>query len=160
MKKLSGSIFFLMSIIIITLFAFVSYGSELEIPQIKAAPGQTIRIPIIVEKVDNLAGLKLTVEYDTEILTYRDGRKTSHTDSMMHIVNDKNPGRLIIVMAGARGVKGEQLPVFSLLFDINPNLKGNRNAGLSIKEVQLMSDKLEEFSSKVYSGTVYISSEP
>ena len=61
----------------------------------------------------------------------------------MHIVNDKKPGILIIVMAGARGIKGENFPIFTLFFQISSKVTGRTESKLKITESQLMSDKLK-----------------
>ncbi len=157
MNKKFHNILFILNIFLLFIFVSPSWGTELKIPEVKAAAGQTIRIPIIIDKIDNLAGMKLAIKYDSGILTYKTGNKTSHTDSLMHIVNDKNPGKLIIVMAGAQGIKGENIPVFTITFGINKDLEGNHTTTLSITEVQLMSDKLEDIKCEINVGSFIIS---
>jgi len=63
---------------------------------------------------------------------------------MMHIVNDKKPGKLIIVMAAAKGIKGENFPILNLTFEIKKGLTENQTTIIKIDEVQLMSDQLKE----------------
>jgi hypothetical protein len=99
---------------------------------------------MMIDEIENLAGLKIVMTYDPGILTYKKGVKTKYTSSLMHIINDKKPGLLIAVMAGARGIKGKEFPVLILTFDIKKGLKDNHTTQFSIKEVQLMSDKLKD----------------
>jgi hypothetical protein len=66
----------------------------------------------------------------------------------MHIVNDKKPGLLIVVMAGARGIKGKEFSIFTLTFEIKKGLKGNHTTEIIITEVQLMSDQLKDIKTK------------
>ena len=119
-------------------------ATEIRIHPITTHPNQTIDVPIIVDEVDNLAGIKIVMSYDAEILVFKKGAKTKQTDSLMHVVNDKKPGQVIVVMAGARGIKGKNFPIFTLTFDVKPGLKGNHVTKIAVKEAQLMSDQLKE----------------
>jgi len=119
-------------------------ATEIRIYPITTRPSQTIDVPIIIDEVDNLAGVKLVMSYDAEILVFKKGAKTKETDSLMHVVNDKKPGEVIVVMAGARGIKGKNFPLFTLTFDVKPGLKGNHVTKIAIIEAQLMSDQLKE----------------
>ena len=115
-------------------------ATELRIPPLSARSGQTIEVPILVDEVDNLAGVKLVMSYDPEIMVFKKGAKTKQTDSLMHVVNDKKPGQLIVVTAGARGIKGKNIPIFTLTFDVKAGLKGNHKEKIGITETQLMTD--------------------
>jgi hypothetical protein len=124
-------------------------GTELYIPALKGKSGQIIDIPIMIDKVDNLAGVKLVLKYDPKILTYKKAAKTEQTSSLMHIVNDKKPGRLIVVMAGPKGIKGKEFSIISLTFEAKKGLKSNHTTAIKITELQLMSDQLKNIKSKV-----------
>lgn len=137
--------------VIAILFLFISFAwqglvgaTEIRISSLTAHPGQTIEIPITIDDVDNLAGVKLVMSYDPEILVFKKGAKTKQTDSLMHVVNDKKPGQIIVVMAGARGIKGKNIPIFTLSFDVKSGVKGNHKVKISITEAQLMNDQLKE----------------
>ena len=132
-------------VLILSAFLFLSMSglvgaTELRIPPLSARSGQTIEVPILVDEVDNLAGVKLVMSYDPEIMVFKKGAKTKQTDSLMHVVNDKKPGQLIVVMAGARGIKGKNIPIFTLTFDVKAGLKGNHKEKIGITETQLMTD--------------------
>lgn len=132
-------------------------ASELRIPPITTRPGQTIDVPIVIDEVDNLAGVKLVMSYDPEILVFKKGAKTKQTDSLMHVVNDKKPGHLIVVMAGARGIKGKNIPIFTLTFDVKAGLKSNHLVKIAVTEVQLMTDQLKEVKCTVVVDPITIS---
>jgi hypothetical protein len=119
-------------------------GTEVVIPALKVKPGQSITIPIQVDSVNNLAGIKLIIKYDKNLLNYKRSYKTERMTSLMHIVNDKNPGVLILVMAGPKGIKGEDFSIIDLTFDVASALKGNHTTQLEIVESQLMSDRLDD----------------
>jgi len=135
---------FILCMLAVTIWAKAAGALEIRVPPLTVKAGQSIEIPIIVDEVDNLAGVRLVLTYDPEMLTYKKGAKTKETDSLMHIVNDKKPGILILVMAGARGVKGKDLPVFTLTFDAKKGLQQNQTTKISITESQLMGDDLKE----------------
>jgi hypothetical protein len=132
-------------------------ATEIRIYPITTRPNQTIDVPIIVDEVDNLAGVKLVMSYDPEILVFKKGAKTKETDSLMHVVNDKKPGQLIVVMAGARGIKGKNVPIFTLTFDVKSGLKGNHVTKIAVTEAQLMSDQLKEIKCTVAVDPITIS---
>ena len=126
------------------LSAVPTYATELSIPEIQAKAGQTIDVPLMIDAVDNLAGIKIVIQYDKKFLTYKNGVRTKYTSSLMHIVNDKKPGSLVVVMAGARGIKGKQFSIFSLTFETAKSLKKEIRTTLKITETQLMSDQLKD----------------
>jgi len=131
-------------------------ATELSIPGMKISPGQVIELPIMIDAVDNLAGMKLVLKYDPELLTYQKASKTKHSSSLMHIVNDKKPGTLIIVMAGARGIKGKNFPIFKLVFQVNNKITGKKESKLKITEIQLMSDNLKNVDAVVKTDRLII----
>lgn len=148
------------SLILVVLFFFsagAGFATELYIPQAKAKPGKVIEVPIMIDQVDNLAGVKLVLKYDAKVLEYLSGDKTKYTAPLMHVVNDKKPGVLVIVMAGAKGIAGKKIPIFILKFKTNAGLKSKTSAGLEIKELQLMSDALKDVECKIKVGDVVVS---
>jgi hypothetical protein len=132
-------------------------ATEIRIPALTARSGQSVDFKIMVDEVENLAGVKLVMTYDAELLSFKRGAKTKETDSLMHVVNDKKPGHLIVVMAGARGIKGKNVPIFTLTFDVKAGLKGNHVTKLAVTEVQLMSDQLKEIKCNVVVDPITIS---
>jgi len=129
---------------------------EIRIPPLTVKSGQSIEIPIMIDEVDNLAGVRLVMTYDPEILTYKGGLKTKETDSLMHIVNDKKPGALIVVMAGAKGIKGKDFPIFKVTFEAKKDIKEIRTTKISVTEIQLMGDDLKERKATINSHPITI----
>lgn len=134
----------------------IAIATEVSIGGISAKPGQVVELPIMIDKIDNLAGMKLVLTYDKDLLTYKKSSKTKHSSSLMHIVNDKKPGILIIVMAGARGIKGRNFSIFNLYFEVNSKVGSKKEAKLNITEIQLMSDKLKDVKAQTKSPPVLI----
>jgi hypothetical protein len=134
--------------IVLNSWVTASWGTELYIPPLTAKSGQTVDIPLMIDEIDNLAGVKIVMTYDPQILIFKEGVKSKETNALMHVVNDKKPGLLIVVMAGARGIKGKAFSIMTLTFTIKEGLKGNHSTQISITEVQLMSDELKDIQCK------------
>ncbi len=131
-------------------------GAELSIPAVTAKAGTAFELPVRVDQVDNLAGVKLHLTYDPELLTFDEAEKTRETSSLMHIVNSKKPGTLIIVMAGARGIKGEDIPLLTLRFTVAETVTEKQTTAIEVREAQLMSDALKDLSYTVAFAPVTI----
>ena len=159
MKPMARLITLLLFGALTLLWAPVASGTELHIPEITARSGQSVDIPIMIDQVDNLAGLKLVIKYDPKILTFKKGVKTKHSDSLMHIINDKKPGRLIVVMAGAKGIRGKDFPILNLTFKIKAGLKGNHVINIEISDLEMMSDQLKDITCRVKVNPLIISGE-
>ena len=143
---------------ITALFAVApAIGTELSIPALEATPGGTVIIPVMIDKVDNLAGIKLAIAYDKDLLTFKKADKSKQTSSLMHVVNDKNPGKLIVVMAGSRGIKGTGFPVISLTFDVAKDPDASKKTSqIEISDVQMMTDQLKTIHYKIKVGPLAI----
>lgn len=139
------------------LWAHAAWAVMVYVPELKVSSGESLDIPVMIDQVDNLAGVKLVMEYDPKILFFQKGARTSHSDSLMHVINDKNPGTLIIVMAGAKGIKGKAFAILNLTFKIKEDLKGDLRTHLAITEVQLMTDKLKDIKCEIKANPVRIS---
>lgn len=141
------------------LSAVSAAGTEIGIPALTAAPGGTVSMPVMIDKVDNLAGIKLAIAYDKNLLTFKKAAKSKHTSPLMHVVNDKNPGKLIIVMAGARGIKGSNFHIITLTFDVAKNpAPSEKTSQIQISDVQMMTDKLKNIDYKIKVNPLTISS--
>lgn len=99
-------------------------------------------IEMTLDEVEKLAGMKLALDYPKDSLLVKKTKKSSKLNSFMHVVNDKNPGKLIIVLASATGVSGKNLKLFEITF--TPIKDGKVDAVvLKPTECQLMSESLK-----------------
>lgn len=132
-------------------------GTEISLPSMAAKSGGALNIPVMVDQVENLAGIKIVITYNADVLTFKGAKKTNFTDSLMHVVNDKNPGRLIIVMAGATGISGKDENLLLLTFLVKPGLKPGLVYFIDFVEAQLMTDTLKDLPVKSRKGGITIS---
>lgn len=126
-----------------TVFPLSAGAVEVSIPTRTVKTGQSVTVHVMIDQVDNLAGVKLVMKYDADILTFKKAARSAQTSSLMHIVNDRKPGILIVVMAGAKGIKGKDFSILSIDFETKKGLKRNHTTRIEITEVQLMSDRLK-----------------
>lgn len=140
--------------------AGVASAVEFYIPALKAPSGQAVDVPLMIDEVENMAGLKVVMKYDPKLLTFQKGIKTKHADSLMHIINDKKPGVLIVVMAGARGIKGREFAVMNLWFETRGGLQADQATTIEITEIEMMSDQLKDVPCAVKTNPLVILPEP
>jgi hypothetical protein len=133
-----------------------SAAAEIRIDGQLVAAGQTLQVPIVVDGADDLAGVKIVLRYDPGQLAYRGTARAEAAGHMMHVVNDKQPGTLIIVMAGATGIQAENLALFTLTFDVAASLAKGAKIALRITESQLMSAQLKDIAHKVVAKTLVV----
>jgi len=129
--------------------ATAAQATEFTIPRVEIHADQPVIIPLVIDKADALAGIKVVLSYDAKILKYTEARKTEATAGLMHIVNDKNPGRLIIVMAGAKGISGKDLTLMKVVFAAAKSPKTETRTELKVVELQLMNDQLKTIDAKI-----------
>ena len=121
-----------------------AFGAGLNVPIVVGLQGEVVKLPVTVDKVDNLAGIKLAMTYDRNSLKFVKAEKTTYTANMLYVVNDKVPGKLIIVMAAAKGFTGENAPLVEMSFELLQDVKKEDNIAVQITEAELMSDKLQK----------------
>ena len=146
-------------VILLTAWAGSAMSAEISIPAVSIRSGQTAEIPIKLDAADNLAGIKLTIKYDAELLTFKQADKSKETSGLMHIVNDKKPGTLIIVMASAKGISGKDFRLVTLSFEAKKGLKEAKTTKIEITESQLMSDQLKDIAHTIKAEAISISPE-
>jgi len=148
MKRLT-SIIVTLGIIFISIIS-EAFALEVFIPSTKVIPGQSIDIPVMIDQIDNLAGIQINMTYDQNVLTYVNAFKSRETSPLIHIVNSKKPGVLIIVMAAGMGISGKNFPLITLTFNVRKEIdKNKKQVNLDIIEIKLMSDQLKYLKSNI-----------
>jgi hypothetical protein len=160
-RRAGGPVRLLRPIVLLLLVLYAPFGhaadvrkAELRIPDATAKAGQELQLPIVVDQAVNLAAMKLVLHYNRELLTFKEGVRTQATQAMMHIINDKTPGKLVIVMAGARGIQGKDLPLMTLTFSVRKGWTGSQTVSVVSPELQLMGDDLKEIECRFRPATL------
>ena len=123
------------------------WAASVHLPTIRAVAGELVEI---------LAGMKLVLSYNSKILTFQEERKAPIAQSLMHIVNPQIPGKLIVVMAGAKGVQVNNGPIIYLTFKVNDKIGSQKKILIKIEEVQLMTDQLKTLNPTIKDGEVML----
>lgn len=134
-------------------------AAEIVVGSPAGKPGESVTVPVYARGVENLAGVKLVLTYDADRLTFEQADKTPLTTSLMHIVNSKKAGRLIVVMAGARGVNAEDGTILDLRFRVPEGKTKPGTAAIELQQVQVMSDKLQEVAAVGIAGGIRLGGE-
>jgi hypothetical protein len=141
------------------ILAGTAAAAEIVVGQADGKPGESVTVPVYAKGVENLAGVKLVLTYDPDKLTFEQADKTPLTTSLMHIVNSKKAGRLIVVMAGARGVNAEDGTILDLRFRVPEGQTDSATAEIKLQQVEVMSDKLKEVAADGVAGGVRLGGE-
>lgn len=111
------------------------------------------QLTLEIDEVEKLAGLKISVTYAEKTLKFISAKKTKETSSFMHVVNDKQPGKLIIVMASAKGITGSGVALFTMDFQLLSHKEGE-STEVTTSGCQLMSEDLKELACSVTPLTI------
>ncbi|PID74069.1 MAG: hypothetical protein CSB33_00630 [Desulfobacterales bacterium] len=130
-------------------------GVKIHIPTLTASPGGSLTVPVLITRANKLAGLKLVLHYDKSSLKFDKLIKGKKAGGLMHVVNSKTPGRLIVVMAGARGVSGNEFPLFEMKFTAADFAAGSSE--IKIQRVELMGEDLKAITAKSGNGRIRFS---
>lgn len=148
-KKRIGQLFrrkicwFVLPLVVSCLLPITTIGATLSFLQSNEAK-KDFQLLLMVDKIDKLAGMKVSMTYDKEMLKFVKAEKTQKTSSLMHVVNDKVPGKIIVVMAGAKGISGKNISLLKLSFTRKSDDKNKKSSMVKVTEIQLMSEELKD----------------
>jgi len=132
------------SIILTIPFCELARGAELSFAP--AFGENSLTLTLMIDRANKLAGMKVTVIYDKENVTLKKADKSDSTGSFLHVVNDKTPGKVIIVMASAKGISGDNLELCTFQFEGKFSSEKPLQ-DIMVTQVQLMSEDLVEIPS-------------
>jgi hypothetical protein len=92
-----------------------------QLPEIFADPGVNVDIPIIVSDFNSIGAVSLTMHYDSAVLSFQSSTFDLFPDLL---INNPEPGKIIIGGFVSSGTSGITLPDSSVLFTLNFNYLG------------------------------------
>ena len=134
---------FLIQSIFLFLFCIEANATEAKLSFIAEAPANPLRLSLVIDHADKIAGMKGVITFDKASLALQNAEQSEETSSFLHVVNDKLPGQIIFVMASASGVSGENLTLCHFEFLKLDNSKQPDNR-ISVTQIQLMNEDLKE----------------
>jgi len=146
-------IIFSLAAMLLIIFQMTALAEEakLLIAPIEVQTGQSFVVSVTIDRVEKLAGVKLSLQYDENVLIYE---KSEKTIPLMQVVNDKEPGKLIIVMAGAKGISGKKMELLSLHFKTAASLEEKIVTKIQMIGIELVSDQLKAIPCKLSEGEI------
>lgn len=133
-----------------------AYATEMIIGSANAAPGQEFSVNATLEPGTRVAGIKMVLGYDADILMFVKAEKLEAANGMMFVVNDRNPGKLIIVMAGASGIDLPRADLLKLVFRVRDPIRNTMKTQIQLLEIEAKSDSLKQVQIHSRSGEVDI----
>lgn len=94
-------------------------GRNLVIPTVKAAPGQTLSVPIIATDTRAISGADIVITYDRKLLGVVECKTTRLTEDMLLEVNTDVPGRILLAMAGTNALEAGDGPLIDMVFTVS-----------------------------------------
>lgn len=111
--------------------------------------GVVYNYALSLEQIDKLAGLNLSINYPKDQFHFESAAKGEPFKSFLHVVNDKKPGKIIVVTASAIGVSGSNLHLLQLNFTkLQSDIKLDSSIFKQI-HCQLMNETLQEISCNI-----------
>jgi len=137
--------FFILPLLLAAVVCLVFNCESAELLAEKSATDET-QLSARFKAIDalDLAGIKVILNYDANKASYKSLQKSRATKSMMHVVNDKKPGQLIIVMASATGQKTPDFELFTITFELAGKKEQQLPLEIKLSGVEMMSAALTE----------------
>lgn len=133
-----------------------AFGAIVSTPDLTVTAGNPVTVPIMIDEANDIAGVKIVVSYDADLLEFKTAGKTEYSNSMLHVVNDQTPGILIIVMAGAQGIRGKSLAFLELSFLVQNEVPRATTTNLKISGIELVTEGLEKVEATVKTSPITI----
>ncbi len=140
-------------VFLIPILISISEAATLSVPPTHGKPGETVSIPIEIREGKGLAGLKLILVYDKDVLSYKSYKVSPLLQDKQVLVNPKESGRIIFVMAGATGIQKEEGPLITLDFEITSPPTSNKGPySLELENVEMLDEKIKPIPFKAQNG--------
>lgn len=144
-------------VMLLTALSVTVYGAQptVTVKAEQSADGKTVTATVQVSETVDLAGLQLTLAYDTSMLEISgDPVIGGAAASMSHLCNPKNPGEVILVAYSVKDVANKGGSLLTVTFVVKDKASGQ--TALNLKDVLLVDGKIEEISCTVTSGKVQL----
>lgn len=130
---------------------------RLTIPEVTGSPGHTVSVPINVNDAEGLAGLDITITYDSSALTFNEVEASSSFSGLEPVVNSSVTGKIILRIVGYDIPDGGS-PFLNMSFTVNPNAVANTEASITIESIEAFDELGGDISITAQGGKVKIQS--
>ena len=136
-------ILFLFYAVFIFILPTTSLADSVNLSLTATKNDENIELSLVVEHAVKIAGMKVTLSYDKKSFILSGVEKSDATSSFLHVVNDKYPGKIILVMASATGISGNKITLCRFRFKRTETTPKSESQ-ISITQLQLMTEDLTE----------------
>lgn len=145
-----------MAVVVVTIMGpqSAARAATLSIEPVTALSGQSLAVPVLIAPVEQLAGVKIVLRYDPRRLAYEKAETSETTAGWMRVINDKTPGKLVIVMAGAKGIHADSLALIRLYFKAAPGLKEKTTVRIQAVEMEMVSEAIRPIPCRFSGGDI------
>ncbi|MFC1715039.1 cohesin domain-containing protein, partial [Candidatus Poribacteria bacterium] len=130
--------------------------AQLIIPEVIAAPGETISVPIIATDATGIASADIVITYDSTILTIKEAKTIVLSSGMTLVSNIDNAGKITLAMANIEGISGGSGALIDMVFTVNASAQVGDESPVRFEDVELYSGNLQEMSIGTQDGKVKI----
>jgi len=136
-----------------------TYGVQVGVSELTAAPGSEITVEITVDDVTGIAGGKIVLEYEVEVLTAKAVRKTALLGDILLVENLEVAGEVRVAMAGVSGLAGGSGAIVEVDFDVSADAFGGSSIPLTLSEATLFNQGGDNFDVETVNGVVNVKGE-
>ncbi|MBN1998007.1 gliding motility-associated C-terminal domain-containing protein [candidate division KSB1 bacterium] len=132
-----------------------TWALTVALPDTQASPGGVLVVPVVVKDAFELAGVKLEIKYNANLLTVKD--INTGPDAAGFIFADSLiADKIILTMAHATGITKSRGILAELVFQISASALPGTVSGLVFETVQLYNANTEALTVTIISGMVTV----
>jgi len=131
---------------------------EIVIANTSADPGKTIIIPIRVSNATGIAGIEITLTYNSNILTALSAQTTTLT-SNFSLADTIYEGKIAFTMANATGISGGSGSLVDVTFQVSASATAGDTCSLMLQSVSLYDENTNSISVTTENGLFTVTGE-
>jgi len=133
-----------------------SESRKLIIPELTAAPGDTVTVPITIDDAEGVAGADISLTYDSSILTISEVKSTELSGDLSLIPNTETAGQISLSIAGAKGIAEGSGSLIDLIFTVDSKAEAGSETQIKFEDAALFDELGETIPSSVQDGKMEI----
>lgn len=146
-----------LSVTLALLSLYSAEAATLSIPKVKGKKGEVAPVQVEIRNAQGLAGLKLVLVYNKEVLAYKSYKVSPLLKDKPVVVNSREPGQLIFVMAGAEGIKEQEGTLVTFDFNVITAKVSKEPSVLELVKVEMLDEKIKPVSFTIENGSFELS---
>ena len=142
--------------IILSLLPVYGFASVIKIPNSQSPPGSEIRIPIVVENADSLAGAEISVSFNGNLLIPLRVETTRITADFM-VMDSISANKIAVSLASPTGIPDGNGAIANLIFRVPASVSSEDTTLLTFQKVRLYDKNTDPIAINVQNGLFTVS---